>query len=217
MSIRRSFSLEFGPLLGLALAAVLALGGAAEAVPVDVSCPGTATTADREFIITTDPGTAICIGYAAGNLGGSDSDFPGWTFLDKNPGTGGALDDALTISGISATSGSFSFSAPGYTDFIIVFKSGEGQLDPDWAAFSLPFGVTSGQWLIDNSSPDSKGDQSLSHANLYGKECILGGPCGGGANEPGTVPLPAGLPLLLSAIGFGGLFQWARRRKSATA
>jgi hypothetical protein len=70
--------------------------------------------------------------------------------LDKSDDlTTGALPQSLTATPpTSGLSGTFSFSAPGYTDFVIAFKSGVGQLDPDWAAFSLPAGVTAGTWAI---------------------------------------------------------------------
>ncbi len=57
----------------------------------------------------------------------------------------------------------FSFTAPpGLTSIVLAFKSGQGQLDPDWAALLLlPAGILCGSWSI-------SGQQSLSHANLYG-------------------------------------------------
>ena len=48
-----------------------------------------------------------------------------------------------------------------YGTILLAFKSGEGQLDPDWAVFKLAAGTLTGNWSI-------SGDQSLSHANLYG-------------------------------------------------
>jgi hypothetical protein len=75
------------------------------------------------------------------------------------------LEGALTITGSGGLSGTFTISpaAAAFGPLVIAFKSGEGQLDPDWAAFLLPAGVLSGSWSI-------SGQQALSHANLYGGE-----------------------------------------------
>jgi hypothetical protein len=158
-------------------------------------CPGTTSTADREFTITTDPGTAVCLAYDAGNINGNNDAINqlGYVTIDKSDdGTSGIAPDALSSTGslTSGLSGDFSFTAPaGYTNFVIAFKSGQGQLDPDWAAFILPNGVTSGDWSI-------SGNQALSHVNLYAQ----------------VVPVPAAVWLfgtgLLSLIGV------ARRKAS---
>ncbi len=170
-----------------------ALGGAsvASAAAVAVSCPGTPITTDREFTITTDPGTAACLATGVGNLNGNNDSINqlGYVLLDKSDDLiSGALLQSLTATPpTSGLSGTFSFTAPGYTDFVIAFKSGQGVLDPDWAAFTLPNNVTSGSWTI-------SGSQQLSHVNLYGK----------------VVPVPAALWLFVS--GLGGLAGLARRK-----
>ena len=183
-------------LVGLAFAALsLLLGaGVTNAAPVSVNCPGTASTADREFTITTDPGTAVCLAYAPGNLNGNGDAINalGYITLDKSDDlVSGALPQSLTATPpTSGLSGTFSFSAPAYTDFVIAFKSGQGQLNPDWAAFTLPNGITSGSWAI-------SGQQELSHVNLYGKLAV--------------VPVPAAAWLFGSALGLAGFL----RRKAA--
>jgi hypothetical protein len=190
-----SMSTRWRVLAGLLGLAVLASG--AQAASVTVYCPGSLSTSDREFSVTTDPGTATCFKYGDGNLSGNNDEVnqAGYLTLDKS-------DDDLSIvrpGSLTVTppdnslSGTFSFTAPGYTDFIIAFKTGEGQLDPDWAAFLLPAGVTSGEWSI-------SGQNELSHALLYGK--------------PTVVPLPAAAWLLLS--GAAGLGLLARRRRPAS-
>ncbi|MCG6864319.1 MAG: VPLPA-CTERM sorting domain-containing protein [Thiogranum sp.] len=162
---------------------------------VAVNCPGTAATTDREFTVTTDPGTAVCLASDSGNINGNNDavNLLGYITLDKTDDlTSGAVPQSLTASPpTSGLSGTFSFVAPaGYTNFVIAFKSGEGQLDPDWAAFSLPNGVTSGEWAI-------SGNQELSHANLYAQ----------------AVPVPAAVWLFGS--GLLGLVGVARRSHKA--
>lgn len=178
--------------------AVFTMFGAtvAGAVPVSVVCPGTPATSDREFTVTTDPGTAVCLASAPGNLNGNGDAINalGYITLDKSDDlVSGALPQSLTATPpTSGLSGTFSFSAPGYTSFVIAFKSGQGQLDPDWAAFTLPNGVTSGTLAI-------SGAQALSHVNLYGQAVI---------------PVPAAAWLFGSAAA---LLAVARRKAVAAA
>jgi hypothetical protein len=149
------------------VAATLVLGAANSAQALVVFCPGTASTGDREFAIDTTV-AATCLASGIGNINGNGDAVNGlgYTTLDKSDdNTSGTLDGALTITGGGTLSGTFSISAAAaaFGPLVIAFKSGEGQLDPDWAAFLLPVGVLSGTWSI-------SGAQSLSHANLYGGE-----------------------------------------------
>jgi len=162
-----------------------------QAALVAVSCPGTVITTDREFGVTTDPGTALCLDFGTGNINGNNDviNAAGYVTLDKSDDlNSGELPQALTITAaVGDLSGTFAIDAPGYTNFVLAFKSGQGQLDPDWAAFTLPSGVTTGSWSI-------SGQQSLSHANLYAQ----------------VVPIPAAGWLL----GTGVLTLLAARRKN---
>lgn len=157
-----------------------------------VSCPGTVATTDREFSLTTAV-NSTCLLTGTGNINGNNDavNLLGYITLDKSDdGTTGPFPAALTVAGVGTTSGSFSFTAPvGYNDFVVGLKSGEGRFAPDWAAFLLPVGVTSGTWAISS--------QGLSHIVLYGKVT--------------AVPVPAAVWLLGSALVSVGA---AGRRKT---
>ncbi len=147
------------------VAATLVLGAANSAQAVVVFCPGTGSATDREFSLDTAV-AATCLTSGTGNINGNGDALNalGYTTLDKSDdNTSGVLDGALSITGSGGLSGTFAISAAaaGFGPLVIAFKSGEGQLDPDWAAFLLPAGVLSGSWVI-------SGAQTLSHANLYG-------------------------------------------------
>ena len=198
-------------LKGLAAAAVLALmAGAGSAAPVN--CPGTVTTSDREFTVDTLV-SSTCFETGVGNINGNPSKDPlyplllaqfgpGHVLIDKSDdSTSGLKPNALTATFGSLTSGlsgAWSFVMPSagsgfsWTNVILAFKSGKGKFDPNWAAFKIPDGITSGTWAISEQN-------ALSHANLYAQKI------------PSPVPVPAAGLLLLGALG--GLAALRRRRK----
>ena len=168
--------------------------GTAQAATI-ASCPGTADPTDREFTLTvTSPtGEVSCFDSGTGNIGGAGDEITdqGFVFLDKENNAGDPQEGWLDITGLLSTSGTFTISASAwdtYSSLIIAFKSGEGVLDPDWAAFLLTPEVLSGTWSI-------SGNQSLSHANLYGGD--LNG------EEPPVIPEPGSLMLLGSGLLIG--------------
>lgn len=183
------------------LAGFVAIGVSAIATgsALAATCPPSPSGSERVFTLISTPDSS-CLAYGAGNLNGNSDAINalGYVTLDKSDDlTTGALPQSLTFTPpTSGLGGTFSIAAAGYTSFVVALKSGEGQLDPDWAAFLLPAGVLSGSWTI-------SGKQELSHAVLYGIAA--------------TVPLPAALPLLAGGIGLLGALGWRRRRKYSRA
>ncbi|HKY20068.1 MAG TPA: PEP-CTERM sorting domain-containing protein [Vicinamibacterales bacterium] len=176
--------------------------GTANAAPVN--CPGTATTADREFtlnILTEQaPADAVATCFASdeGNL--NDDEFaPTWTLVDKDqdPDFAGVCESCLVITGVGTTGGTWTISSAawvGQTSLLLGFKSGAGQLNPDWAVFQLTGGALTGTWSI-------SGQQSLSHASLFSQ---------------GTPVVPEPASLFLLGTGLLGLTRAASKRRKNT-
>ncbi len=184
--------------------AVAMMAGAAGAATVTTFCPGTVATNDREFTVTTVAPGATCIAYGSGNISGNSAGAnpdPLFGILGASYQLIGKSDSTpsiVSVTGVGALTGTWALFLPAaptgmmWTNLVLALKSGVAQLNPDWAAFGLPNGVTSGTWSIAN------GRQSLSHANLYG--------------ELAPIPVPAAGLLLLG--GLGALAAMRRRRRA---
>ena len=174
-----------------------------EAAPISVNCPGSPSSTDREFTLTTDPLGATCLdwGSDANELNANVGDVliaDGWTVIDKDDIF--SSDNWFTI-GLGVASGSFSIDAAAWSawdEIAIGFVVGGGQVPPKWAAFLLPTGETSGLWA---NSPSQGGE--LSHANLYGRDVRI---------PTEVVPEPATLVLFGSGIMAAAAARRRRKR-----
>ena len=194
-------------LAGVALAAISATTSVQAAT---VNCPGTVATTDREFSLNTS-GTAVCIGSGTGNINANNDaiNLLGYVSIDKSDNNTAyvGVNGELSITGTGGLSGEFSFTpVAGYYNYVLGLKSGNGQLDPDWVAFLLPDGITSGLWAI------ITGNQSLSHANLYAQACPTSGCPETPPEGAGETPIP-GAVLLFGSVLAGGIGVMRRRKK----
>jgi hypothetical protein len=189
--------MSIGPLLAVpifATAILLSQMAAAATVATSDQCAG----GYRDFTVNiTAPatGSISCLAVGTGKLernGPNDVLVQTYdlTYIDKDdkdpaaPATG-YLESVLTVSGLGATSGSFTLDQSlwsAYDSLVVAFKVGNNK-SPTWAAFTLTLGAFTGTFSI--VPPQGS---TLSHMNLYGFE------------PASPVPLPAALPLFASAL-----------------
>src|SRR5262249_52307164 len=122
-----------------------------------VSCPGTQGTSNGSmlFTVTTSP-ASTCYAYAppSGTLTSCTDPFlanhANYVLLDSTNHTGELKDGAITVTGGTAGTGTFSINGSvltGYSSFVLALQDGQGPTQtPDWGAFLL--GALSGTWSI---------------------------------------------------------------------
>ncbi len=186
----------------LAAAAFVALAGAASAA----TCNG--ASANHSFTINE---ATSCYSFGGGNINGNNMDAIlasdlDLILLDKSDQSGDPLNVLSgNVGPNGSNTGTFTIASfTGYTNLIVALKAGNN-MPVSWAAFNI-----SGPGTFNFSILPKQGG-GISHVNLYGKVAVCDGDCDGGTG--GEVPLPAGLPLILTALGVTGLV--ARKRKAA--
>jgi hypothetical protein len=181
----------------------------------------------RTFSISSDHVGAISC-YAAGegnDLNTSPDPFAGYSMLDvinlPKDATGNIPNDAvsgeigngslsLTYNPGASSDGTVSFASSllnTWNTFLISFKTGVGQRNPDWAAFLIsgPYAAAVAQIVASyNINPDNQGG-GLSHVSLWGRMA----PPGGNGTE---TPLPGALVLFATGLAGAGVIRWRRQR-----
>ncbi len=155
------------------------------------------------------------------NESGGFFDKTTWAFAGKIAPAGNAFtdptdDNAPEQEGLS---GSFDLSALGLTgEVMLVFKGGDDTTLVGYLLTSLvgawesPF--TDPPFDFSNQNGTGPIEKDVSHISVYSAPCPPGNiSCGVNTQTP-PVPVPAGLPLMLTAIGIGAYMR-KRARKSA--
>ncbi|MGV3490707.1 MAG: hypothetical protein ACO1OG_05225 [Devosia sp.] len=193
-----------------AVAFGMALAGTSTAQAV--TCPSARQPGVQQFTVSSVANVGDCIASGTGNLNpaiGSAGTGPlaAYVVIDTtSEDYMGSEPEPLSVTGINWISGEYTLLESLWSDFsslVLVLLSVETGASPDWVAFLLPSGNTSGDWFIDGvRTPQVPVDFTLDRAILYGTPIA-------------SVPVPAGIVLLGGGLAMLGLL--GRRRRSVAA
>lgn len=170
-----------------------------------------------DFMLSADVYTSTdCVDQQSGN---DDVAAVQSLFFGVSPVTQYKVDEPDTSAGIltidyedDLLSGTWSVSSwAGIKSAILVLKASN-----NWAAYLLDINPdsTMGGWSTQAILNNGGNQPAISHVSLYTEDCPPGNFFACPGNTTPAIPLPAGLPLLLSALGIGALMRM-RTRKSA--
>jgi hypothetical protein len=165
---------------------------------------------DKNHMSLDSSTVSACLDAGVGNINGNpahDEFLQGvgsaYTLASKTDGSNPFnLSYNQTSQTKSLSTGTWSIDASfwsSYSSGAIGFKFGTGNEPDEWFVFQLVDGVISGDWDFINKFGKGGG---LSHMNLYGVEDIS------------PVPVPAAIPLFLSALAAFGFFRRRQLKKA---
>lgn len=137
-----------------------------------------------------------------------------WTFGGKVLENGVTSSGVFSIGSANVTGGTWSVASnffSQYSELLIVLKGGNGNINPDdYVAYLIRAvdGVT-GSYATPFKNANNGNAATISHISYY----VRGNGNGGGGGVP-TVPLPAGMPLMLAGLG---AMAFVARRKARKA
>ena len=171
----------------------------------------------NDFMLSADVYTSTaCIDQQSGNDSNTAvSGFfgeTGWTQVAKvdEPATSNGKLTITYTGGAPSLSGSWSVTSwAGVAKAMLILKASSG-----YAAYLLDITAgTSGEWVTQALMNNGGNQPAISHVSLYEVACQPNDPsCDPPVNF--NVPVPAGLPLIMTALGVFGIVR-SRKRKSA--
>lgn len=212
--------MRYNILASLALATGLFVAGTANAAPMAVSC-GLGNPDVTNYVT----GTSACY-YLTGTDGNVSNDinefnatnFAGyndWVDLGKVEPVGTASNFKIDDSVKALLEGKWELFANAttnmYQTFALVFKAGQDHNTDPSAQVGYVLSASMGDWKSPLLKDSDGKPRNISHVSLYARDRCdpQTQVCGPPVNQ---VPIPAGLPLMLGALGITGLFY---RRKRA--